>query len=161
MKSITIVVAMARNGAIGQGGRMPWHLLADLANFKQTTMGKPIIMGRKTFESIGKALPGRQNIVVSHNPDYQAECCDIADSLDQAVDIAIGLELMVIGGGQLYRQALRVAQRMLVTQVDCEPEADTWFPQLDLAEWEERSRTSFAADEHNEFNFELIEYLRR
>ena len=160
MKSVTMVVAMARNGAIGMDGRMPWYLPADFAHFKKTTMGKPIVMGRKTFESIGKPLPGRQNIVVTRNSSFAADGCDIAESLEHAIEMAIGLEIMVIGGGQIYEEAIKYAQRIVLTLVDCEPEADTWFAMPDPERWEERNRTAYVADERNEFSFEVIDYLR-
>ena len=127
-KRISIVAAMARNRAIGIRGAMPWHLPRELRHFKETTMGKPIVMGRKTWESIGRALPGRQNLVVSRNPEFRADGCEITQSLEAAVRQARGDEVMVIGGGQLYVQALPVADRMVLTLVDCEPDADTWFP---------------------------------
>ena len=161
MKMLTVVVAMARNGAIGLAGHMPWHLPADLAHFKKITWGKAIIMGRKTFQSIGKTLPGRQNIVVSRSPEFTAEGCDIAHSLSSAIDLANGEEVMVIGGRQLYRQALPMAARLVITEVDCEPEADTWFPEWDTDQWQEFSRESFPADEKNLHAYSVVEYLRK
>jgi dihydrofolate reductase len=102
-KTITLIAAMARNRAIGFDGGMPWHLPAELKHFKASTMGKPIVMGRKTWESIGRALPGRQNIVVTRKRAYQAEGCTVVPSFDQAMKAAVGEEVMIIGGGQLYR----------------------------------------------------------
>ena len=160
MKFITLVVAMAKNGAIGVGGRMPWHLPADLGHFKKITWGKPIIMGRKTFQSIGKPLPGRQNIVVTRSQKFTAEGCDIAGGLKSAIEMAIGDEVMVIGGGQLYGRALPLAQRLIITEVDCEPEADTWFPERDEKQWQEVGRTAFPADDQNPHSFSIVEYLR-
>ena len=160
MKFITLVVAMAKNGAIGHGGRMPWHLPADLAHFKKITWGKPIVMGRKTFEAIGNPLPGRQNIVVSRNPEYSPPGCDVAASLEVAIELAASDEVMVIGGGQLYEKALPMANRMIVTEVDSEPEADTWFPEWDTSQWQEQSRQSFPANEKNRHPFSIVEYLR-
>lgn len=160
MKYITLVVAMAKNGAIGLAGQMPWHLPADLGHFKKTTWGKAIIMGRKTFQSIGKALPGRQNIVVTRNQQFTAEGCTLAESLEDAINVAESDEVMVIGGGQIYREALVIADRMVVTEVDCEPEADTWFPEWDKSKWLEVGRRSFAADAGNPFAYSIAEYLR-
>jgi len=160
MKTVTVVAAMARNGAIGLGGRMPWHLPAELAQFKKTTWGKTIIMGRKTFASIGRALPGRQNIVVSRNQYFSATGCSVAVSLAAAIDLAIGDEVMVIGGGELYREALPLAHRLIITEVDCEPEADTWFPDWDIDQWREVRRESFPADEKNPHSFSIVEYHR-
>ena len=160
MKKVTIVAAMARNGAIGLDGRMPWHLPAELGHFKKATWGKPIIMGRKTYESIDKALPGRQNIVVTRSKRFAAQGCDIAHSLKAAIQIAIGKEVMVIGGGQLYRKAMPIANRLIITEVNCEPQADTWFPEWDVNQWEEVRRESFPGDEKNPHSFSITEYLK-
>ena len=151
---------MARNLAIGLNGDMPWHLPGELKHFKETTMGKPIVMGRKTWESIGRPLPGRQNIVVTRNRSFQARGCDLAGSLDQAVHIARGEEVMVIGGGQLYQQALAVSDRMILTQVDCEPEADTWFPEWQCSEWRQVSLRSESANERNPYAYQVTEWVR-
>jgi dihydrofolate reductase len=155
-KTITLIAAMARNRAIGFDGGMPWHLPAELKHFKASTMGKPIVMGRKTWQSIGRALPGRQNIVVTRKRAYQAEGCTVVPSFDQAMEAAVGEEAMIIGGGQLYRQALPLADRMLLTLVDCEPEADTWFPEWNKDEWREISRRSQVADENNELAYKVL-----
>lgn len=155
-KTITLIAAMARNRAIGFDGGMPWHLPAELKHFKASTMGKPIVMGRKTWESIGRALPGRQNIVVTRKRAYQAEGCTVVPSFDQAMEAAVGEEVMIIGGGQLYRQALPLADRMILTLVDCEPEADTWFPEWNKDEWREISRRSQVADENNELAYKVL-----
>jgi dihydrofolate reductase len=155
-KTITLIAAMARNRAIGFDGGMPWHLPAELKHFKASTMGKPIVMGRKTWQSIGRALPGRQNIVVTRKRAYQAEGCTVVPSFDQAMEAAVGEEVMIIGGGQLYRQALPLADRMLLTLVDCEPEADTWFPEWNKDEWREISRRSQPADENNELAYKVL-----
>lgn len=160
-KTITIIAALARNRAIGLAGAMLWHLPGELRHFKETTMGKPIVMGRKTWESIGRALPGRQNIVVTRNREYCAEGCLVMPSLPLAIERAEGDEIMVIGGGQLYRQALPVADRMVLTLVDCAPTADTWFPEWNENEWSEISRRSQTIDEHNELAFEVVELIRQ
>ena len=159
-KTITIIAAMARNRAIGLAGAMPWRLPGELRHFKETTMGKPIVMGRKTWESIGRALPGRQNIVVTRNRDYRAENCLVVQSLTLAIEGAEGDEIMVIGGGQLYRQALPAADRMVLTMVDCAPAADTWFPEWNESEWTEISRRSQAIDENNELAYVIVELVR-
>ena len=123
-------------------------------------MGKAIVMGRKTWETIGRALPGRQNIVVTRNGDYDAEGCLVVQSLQSAIEQALGNEIMVIGGGQLYVQALPRADRMVLTFVECAPEADTWFPEWKENEWSEISRRSQAIDENNEFAYEVVELIR-
>jgi dihydrofolate reductase len=159
-KTITIIAAMARNRAIGLAGAMPWRLPGELRHFKETTMGKPIVMGRKTWESIGRALSGRQNIVVTRNRDYRAENCLVVQSLPLAIEGAEEGEIMIIGGGQLYRQALPVADRMVLTLVDCAPAADTWFPEWNESEWTEISRRSQAIDENNELAYVIVELVR-
>jgi len=159
-KTVTLIAAMGRNRGIGLDGGMPWHLPGELKHFKATTMGKSIVMGRKTWESIGRALPGRQNIVVTRNPHYRAENCLVVPSLDQALQQAASEEVMIIGGGQLYRQALPLAQRMILTRVDCEPAADTWFPDWSEENWREVSSRSQTANDKNEFAFEVVELVR-
>jgi dihydrofolate reductase len=159
-KTVTIIAAMARNRAIGFDGGMPWHLPKELKHFKQTTMGKPIVMGRKTWESIGRALPGRQNIVVTRKHAFQAEGCLVVCSIEEALEKAGGDEVMVIGGGQLYEQVLPLASRMILTLVDCEPPADTWFPEWNENDWRELSRRSQAVDENNDFAYEVVELDR-
>lgn len=160
-KRITLIAAMACNRAIGLDGAMPWHLPRELRHFKDTTMGKPIVMGRKTWESIGRVLPGRQNIVVTRNPEYVAEGCDVTGSLAEAVARASGMEVMVIGGGQLYAEALPHSDRMVLTMVDCEPEADTWFPDWSAEEWVETSARSELADEKNPLNYQVMDLVKK
>ena len=116
---------------------------------------------RRTFESIGRALPGRQNIVVTRNPRFRAEGCETVPSLRDALKSAVGAEVMVIGGGQLYREALPLATRMVLTFVDCAPEADTWFPRWDPEEWLETGRRHYPADPANTFGFDVVDYVRR
>jgi len=159
-KTITLIAAMARNRAIGFDGDMPWHLPAELKHFKASTMGKPIVMGRKTWETIGRALPGRQNIVVTRSRAFQAEGCTVVPSFDEAMEAAIGEEVMIIGGGQLYRQALPLADRLILTLVDCEPEADTWFPEWNKDEWREINRRSQAADDNNALAYKVLKLER-
>lgn len=157
---ITLVAAMARNRAIGLEGRMPWHLPAELQHFKRTTLGKPVVMGRKTWASVGRPLPGRQNIVVTRQADYAAHGADVAQSLEQALECARGEEVMIIGGGELYRQALPLAQRMVLTLIDCAPEADTWFPSWEADQWRRLASERFEPDERNEYGFEVVEWVR-
>ncbi len=159
-RTITIVAAMGRNGGIGFKGRMPWHLPAELAHFKRTTLGKPVVMGRKTWESIGRALPGRQNLVVTRNDAFRAEGADVVGSLVEAIEAAAGDEVMIIGGGELYRQAMPLASRLVLTTIDLEPECDTWFPAWDTAEWVLVSSERVPADERNDTGFEVSEWMR-
>lgn len=160
-KKVTIIAAMARNRAIGLDGEMPWHLPAELKHFKESTMGKPIVMGRKTWESIGRVLPGRQNIVVTRNPSFQAPGCTLAGSLELAMDLAQGEEVMIIGGGQLYQLAMAAADRMILTRVDCEPDADTWFPEWQPQDWRQASVRNESANEKNPHAYQVIEWVRK
>jgi dihydrofolate reductase len=159
-KMLTLIAAMGKNRAIGLAGRMPWHLPAELQHFKQATMGKAIVMGRKTWQAIGRPLPGRQNIVVSRNPDFQAEGVELAGSLEDAVRISESDEVMVIGGGQLYALGLPLAQRMILTLIDIESEADTWFPEWDEQQWSQISEKHFPIDGNNKLAYRIIEFSR-
>ena len=160
-KKLTLIAAMGKNRAIGLAGRMPWHLPAELQHFKKATMGKAIVMGRKTWQAIGRPLPGRQNIVVSRNPDFQAEGVELAGSLDEAVRISESDEVMVIGGGQLYALGQPLAQRMILTLIDIEAEADTWFPEWDELEWLQTSEKHFPIDDKNKLAYRIIELSRK
>ncbi|MFT5180962.1 MAG: dihydrofolate reductase [Alphaproteobacteria bacterium] len=146
---LALIAAVARNGVIGRDGDLPWRISADLKYFKSTTMGKPIVMGRRTFESIGRALPGRLNIVVSRNAGFTAEGVETAADLDQALEIAAlqgGDEVMVIGGGEIYAAALPHADRLYLTEIHTDAEGDVHFPTFDRAQWRETSREDHAAD---------------
>ena len=154
---INLIVAMAKNRVIGMGGKMPWHLPADFAWFRKTTLGHPVIMGRKTFESIGKALPGRRNIVVSRNPLWHADGCEVFATLDQALQSCGEVDdVFIIGGATLYEQALPRADRLYVTEVDAAPQGDTWFPALPAGGWRQLSREHHAADEKNAHAMEFV-----
>lgn len=149
---LSLVVAAGENNEIGRRGRMPWHLPADLKHFKALTLGKPVIMGHRTFEAIGKPLPQRRNIVVTRDRAWRATGCEVAHSLPEALVIAAGEpEIMVIGGGQLYRQALPRAQRIYLTRVHGTFDADTFFPVLDMSQWRETAREAHPADECNSY----------
>jgi dihydrofolate reductase len=159
-KTLTLIAAMGKNRAIGLAGRMPWHLPAELQHFKQVTMGKTIVMGRKTWQAIGRPLPGRQNIVISRNSDFQADGVEVSGSLTDAIELAKSDEVMVIGGGQLYALALPLAGRMVLTLIDLEPEADTWFPEWDELEWSQISEKHFPIDDNNKLAYKIIELNR-
>lgn len=161
-KLVTIVVAMDRNGLIGDGDRLPWRLPADLRRFKALTMGKPVVMGRRTHESIGRPLPGRRNIVLSRDPGYRAEGCDVAASVDAALDACADAdEVMIIGGAEIYADALPIANRMHVTLIDAAFSGDTWFPDYDAREWREVSREDCAPGESASFAFSFVDLERR
>ena len=156
---ISIVVAMDEGRVIGNDGGMPWHLPADLKFFKSVTMGKPIIMGRNTYESIGRPLPGRTNIVITRNAEFQAEGCQIAYSVDDAFDIARAEdaeEAMIIGGGGIYEQTLDRTDRLYLTQIAAHLIGDTQFPVIKPEEWQEVSRQEYAADGDNPFDLEFV-----
>jgi dihydrofolate reductase len=153
----SLIVARARNGAIGLANAMPWHLPADLAHFKRTTLGHPVIMGRRTWESIGRALPGRRNIVVSRTPGFRAEGAQVVGSLAEAWRAAEGAEeAFVIGGARLYAEALPGAERVYLTDVVGEVEGDTFFPELDPREWRETLLAEQPADGRNAYALRFL-----
>ena len=133
---LTLIAALARNRVIGRDNRLPWHLPADLRFFKRTTMGKPLLMGRRTWESIGRPLPGRRMIVLSRDSDYQVPGCAVARSLDEAVELAGAVpEIMVVGGATLYQQTLPRAERLYLTRVEADVPGDAWFPEWSERDW--------------------------
>lgn len=160
---LAIIVAQAENRTIGINNKLPWHLPEDLKYFKQVTMAKPIIMGRKTYESIGRPLPGRTNIVISRDSSYQREGIRVVHSLEAARDLAESIcviegqdEAMVIGGSQIYVEALAACDRLYLTQVHADVEGDAHFPAFDMSEWQELGRETFASDERNPYNYSFI-----
>lgn len=159
----SLIVARAANGIIGRDNGMPWHLPADLAHFKRTTLGRPVIMGRRTWESIGRPLPGRRNIVVTRNAAFPAPGAEIVGSLEAAWRAVDGSdEVFVIGGGQLYAEALPGADRIYVTEIGETIEGDTRFPDLDPGDWTETLLGEHAPDERNAYRlrFRLLERAR-
>ena len=161
MKNLSLIVAMDENRLIGLNNSLPWHLPADLAYFKRTTMGKPVVMGRKTFESIGKSLPGRRNIVITGNADYNAPGCEIADSIEAAMSLVHeNDEVMLIGGASLYQQTIEGATKLYITRIHQSFEGDTWFPEFDLSDWKEVYREDFEADYSNRYAYSFIKYVR-
>jgi len=149
---ISLIVAASKNNVIGNGGELPWRLSDDLKRFKAVTMGKPIVMGRKTFESIGRPLPGRQNIVTTHQESFLADGCDVVQSIEQAVEVAgAAEEIMVIGGSQIYAAFLPIADRIYLTRVHTEVEGDALFPILDESEWRQSASQIYDADDSNEY----------
>ena len=161
---LALIAALSSNGVIGRDNTMPWHLPADLKHFKRVTLGKPILMGRKTYESIGRPLPGRENIVISTNPGLEIAGCHTCTSLDTALTLAHKLNpqgrSMVIGGGQLYRLAMPLADRMYLTRVHAEIEGDTFFPEIEPNEWREVQREDFKADSQSQWDLSFIDYQR-
>jgi dihydrofolate reductase len=163
MTILSMIVAHANNRIIGKDNDMPWHLPADLAYFKKTTLGKPIIMGRKTYESIGRPLPGRQNIVISRDENYQAEGVDTATSVEQALRLAGDIEeVMVIGGGAIYTHCLPFANRLYITHIKANIEGDTQFPEYNItSDWQLTQSNKFRADEKNVFDLDFCIYQRK
>lgn len=160
---LVLIVAMARDRVIGKDGRLPWHLSADLKRFKALTMGHPIVMGRKTYDSIGRALPGRRNIVVSRNEKLAINEADRATSLRAALDLAANAEqVFVIGGEQIYRLALPLADRIELTEIDTAVAGDAWFPEFDRDQWDEQQRESHSDPASGlRYDFVTLERVRR
>ena len=165
--AVAIIAAIAENGVIGDGNQIPWRLPGDFAHFKRMTMGKPLIMGRKTFESIGRPLPGRTNIVVTRQGDYQPEGVIVLPSLDAALERAQEIaqadranEVMIGGGAEIYRQALPFADRMYLTQVMLEPHGDTHFPPIDFEQWKAGGEINVAAHPNDSASFRVRVYRR-
>jgi len=158
----SLVVAMARNRVIGRDNALPWRLPADLAHFKKVTMGHPIVMGRRTYESIGKALPGRQNIVVTHNRAYTAPGCTVVPSLEAAWQAAGDTEeVCVIGGTSLFREALPIADVIHLTHVEAEVAGDTYFPDFDRSEWTETEVSRHGVDERHAYPLRILRLVRK
>jgi dihydrofolate reductase len=158
----SLVVAMARNRVIGRDNALPWRLPVDLAHFKKVTMGHPIVMGRRTYESIGKALPGRKNIVVTHNRGYSAPGCTVVPSLEAAWQAAGDAEeVCVIGGTSLFRETLPVADVIHLTQVEAEVEGDTYFPDFDRGDWIETEIARHAVDERHAYPLRILRLDRK
>jgi dihydrofolate reductase len=166
--AIVLIVAVAENGVIGAAGAMPWRLRSDLKRFKALTLNKPVVMGRKTFASIGKPLPGRTNIVLTRDPQFAAAGVAVANSLAAARAVALGdalrrfaTEIAVIGGAEIYRQWIDAADCIELTEVHASPDGDTLFGPLDAAEWQEVGRTRHAAGEGDSADFSYVTYRRR
>lgn len=164
-----LIVAMAQNRVIGRNNALPWYLPGDLRYFKQATMGKPILMGRKTFESIGRPLPGRLNVVITRDANWEAPAGVVAESSLEAAcrraeaqaELEGGDEIMIIGGGQIYAEALPDIDRMYVTLVHADVDGDAWFPEVDWNQWEELGREDFSASENNPYDYSFVVYQRR
>ena len=154
---VSLVVAMAENGVIGNANRLPWHLPADLRHFKNVTIGKPMLMGRKTFESIGKALPGRRSLVLTRDRSFRADGVEPVHTVEEALRVAGDAdELMVIGGADVYRSVLPLAGRIYLTRVHAPVAGDTRFPNIDWNSWRCLSRTTYAADDRNAYDMSFL-----
>ena len=158
---LSLIVAMTKNRVIGHQNKMPWHLPAELAYFKRITTGHPIIMGRKTFDSIGRPLPNRRNIVVSRNAHFHSPGIDVSHSLESALARCANENPFVIGGASLYAEALASAQKLYITEIDADLIGDTFFPPIDHSVWEEESRDVRAKDEKNIYDLQFVVMRRR
>lgn len=166
---IVLLAGVAENGVIGQGGTMPWRLKSDMRHFRGMTLGKPVVMGRKTYQSLPiKPLPGRTNIVVTRDKAFTAPGFSVASSLDAALQAARGdamrrgvTDIMVIGGSEIYALAMPFADRLEITQIHLRPDGDTRFPEIDPAVWREERRTSHPATEHDDAAYDLVTYVRQ
>jgi dihydrofolate reductase len=159
---VSLIVATDRNGLVGRANELPWHLPADLKHFRAITMGKPIIMGRKTQESIGKPLPGRSNIVITRDRNFQAPGCTVVHSVEAALAAAENAEeVMIIGGARLYEQLLPQADRIYLTRIDHEFEGDTWFPEWQPGQWKEVEREDHVPDDRNPYHYSFLILERR
>ncbi|ASP37721.1 dihydrofolate reductase [Bacterioplanes sanyensis] len=170
--SLALIVAKAQNHTIGRDNKLPWYLPNDLKYFKQVTLGKPIIMGRKTYDSIGKPLPGRTNIVITRQTDYQPPQADesvrVVDSLEAAQQLAEQIllingqdEAMIIGGAEIYALALPLVERMYITEVHAKVDGDAFFPAFDTQQWQPVAREDFSAEGPNPYDYSFVVYQRR
>ena len=155
---INLIVATSKNGVIGNDNSLIWHLPSDLKHFKNLTTGKTIVMGRKTYESIGKALPNRRNIVITRQDDYDPDGCEVVSSLEEAL-LLCGENCFIIGGGEIYKQSIDIADKIYLTLIDEDFEGDTYFPKI-TSEWYVVSRVDKKSDDKNKYNYSFIEYER-
>lgn len=164
MSTITIIAAIANNNALGKDNDLIWHLPADLKRFKKVTSGHHILMGRNTFESIGKPLPNRTTVIITRNKNYKAEGCIVVDSIEKAIEVAKSDEhIYIIGGAQIYKQAMatNLVDQLDITEVNHSFDADVYFPEIDTEIWQETSREDFSADEKNKYKYSFISYKKR
>lgn len=158
---ISLIAAMDKNRLIGRENGLPWHLPEDFRHFKAVTLGKPVIMGRKTFESIGRPLPGRKNIVISRS-GFDADGIMSVSGIEEALnEVSEAEEVMIIGGANLYEQMIDRADKMYLTLVDAECDGDAWFPEYSMEDWEVSDEKIYEADEKNNYNFKVVTYLRK
>ena len=159
--TLSIIVALSENNVVGINNQMPWHLSADLKRVKALTMGHHLIMGRKTYESIGKPLPGRTNVIITRNKNFQSEGCVIVSSLKEALEKAkADTEVFIFGGGEIFREAMPTVKKIYMTRIHHHFEGDTHFPELNPNEWKEIARHDFNADEKNNYNYSFIDLER-
>ena len=158
---LSILVAMARNRVIGQNNTLPWHLPADLRHFKSLTMGKTIVMGRKTYQSIGRPLPGRANIIITRQTSYEVPGAVVVNSIEDALKVCRETsvhdsEIFIIGGEKLFRQTIKICQRMYITEIQRDFEGDTFFPEFNPNDWEETQRDKHFSDDDNRMEYHFV-----
>ncbi|MEQ3501044.1 dihydrofolate reductase [Tenacibaculum sp. SSH1-16] len=160
---ITLIAAIAKNNALGKDNDLIWHLPADLKRFKKVTTGHPILMGRNTFESIGKPLPNRTSIIITRNNNYFVDGCLMANSIEHAIELTEGKDAFIIGGAQIYKDALEqnLVDRLDITLIHHEFEADAFFPEINMEIWKEVAREDFKADEKNKYDYSFVSYEKR
>lgn len=159
---ITIIAAVAANNALGKNNQLIWHIPADLKRFKKVTSNHHVIMGRKTYESLGKPLPNRTNIIITRNKEYTVEGCVIVNSLQEAIEVVKeDSNPFILGGAQIYKQALDFADKLDLTLVHHNFEADAFFPEIDLKIWKEISREDFKANEKNSYNYSFVTFIKK
>jgi dihydrofolate reductase len=159
---VTIIAAIAENNALGKDNQLIWHLPADLKRFKKTTLNHVVIMGRKTFESLGKPLPNRSNILITRDKNYKAEGCVVVNSLKEALKVALKSDEnpFILGGAAIYTQAMPFADKLDITFVHHQFDADVFFPEIDKTIWKETSRENFKADENNKYDYSFVIFER-
>ena len=158
---ITVIAAVAKNRALGKNNQLIWHLPADLKRFKQVTLGHHIIMGRKTFESLGKPLPNRTTIIITRNKDYKQEGCIVVNSLSDAIEASkVDENPYILGGAEIYKQALEIADKLDLTLVHHSFEADVFFPEIDSSIWHVKEKIDNKADEKNKYDYSFVTYIR-
>ncbi len=158
---ISLIFAMGKDNSIGYKNKMPWHLPADLAYFKKVTMGQPVIMGRKTFESLGRPLPGRTNIVITRNKEFLHEGCIIVHSVEKAKELTKDKDCFIIGGAEIYDAFMPIADKMYITEIDSCFEADTFFPQIDYNKWKLVVSEPGVKNEKNPFDYKHLVYEKK
>ncbi len=165
---IVLIAAFAQNRVVGINNKLPWHLPEDLKYFKRTTTGKAIIMGRKTYDSIGRPLPNRTNIVITRNSDFKAEGVKVVSSLEAAIELAKEVnyingieEVMIIGGASIYETALPIADRLYLTHVHADVKGDAYFPEVNFAQWQEVARDDHQASDNNPYDYSFVVYDKK
>jgi dihydrofolate reductase len=165
---IVLIAAFAQNRVVGINNALPWHLPEDLKYFKRTTSGKAIIMGRKTYDSIGRPLPNRTNIVITRNSEFKADGVQVVSSLKAAIELAKEVnfingvdEVMIIGGASIYQESLPVAERLYLTHVHANVEGDAYFPEVDFSQWQESSRDDYSASDKNPYDYSFVVYDKK